>query len=158
MLIIYFNTRLNVLFFRSVKLLVGYLIVAYLSGLIACAIVCGYILTCSFALGPWCAVAVSRNSVGILQTLCPPCFLSGCCHRHHLVPPDPQSSARRNSPSDDAPSVRRVHSICFILICYGSVTQCDLKFRVSRQASSSLMFLDLKSSRWRETLYSKISP
>jgi hypothetical protein len=128
--------------------------VAYLSGLIAgklgrSGLVNGDILTYNCALGPWCAVAVSRNSVGILQTLCPPCFLSGCCHEHHLVPPDPQSSARRTSPSDDAPSVRRVHSICFIYRFGTTLTQYDLKFRLRRHSSYLLMFLDWNSSQWK---------
>ena len=69
-------------------------------------------------------------------------FLSGCCHEHHLVPPDPQSSARRNSPSDGAPSVRRVHSICFIYRLGTTLTQDDLKFRLRRHSSYLLIFLD----------------
>lgn len=76
-------------------------------------------------------------------------FLSGCCHEHHLVPPDPQSSARRNSPSDGAPSVRRVHSICLIYRLGTTLTQYDLKFWLRRHSSYLLMFLDWNSSQWK---------
>lgn len=139
---------LNIIHYYTSKVLTRNLLGAYLSNTKARKsawlrtnyFIALILLTCNSELGPWCAVAVFRNSAGILQILCPPCLLSGCCHQHHLVRPDPQSSARRNSLSPDAATVRRVHNINYIYwLSTVSVTQCGLQFGFIEPPGFSMM-------------------